>query len=318
MSEILTYLAADSLSPSTSKLLAAGSPAKLRNSTNRWVAIEEIAFPVEKLQSNSTFGADVKCGIKSGSVLIADDVPLWCMSEARRSPGLWRTDQSEQNPYFENPFSYRPPCPILLPPGRSIEVSLSIDRAIQTLSGYTSLIALVVPVGVVLHGYQVDAPGGAVPTPFVSKWLPSSMASGAIQIAESPNSALANPSPGQAEVSHLVGRVYSSGPYATPFAVPHDPRDDVYHTEIDTVQKYTTVRARLGDGTPVIRDPTPFAHVFGATDRTWPLHSHMGPGGRMIMQIYSDLRTVNFNASSLTFQIAMHGTRMCSAQELGA
>lgn len=78
--------------------------------------------------------------------------------------------------------------------------------------------------------------------------------------------------------------------------------------------RFTTVRMANSNGAILVRDPTPFNHLFNVTDRTWTVNALLPPKGFYTTFLNQDYSLLDLSGVTITSMISMVGHREVKLQ----
>jgi hypothetical protein len=187
-------------------------------------------------------------------------VPLGCL-------GKVLNDETSMGNGGHNSFVWRLPKPLYVPPSELLVPSFFTAPGASAPNDY--------PHEVSYAGYSLEGepPPSEVHLPWASAWVPrkvlvpADVATSQNYIDISKTGDFPNPFPVPLHVQRFIGR-YEFGTYSESANVGQD-----------LAGFLTTVTATDSAGNILVRDPTPFSHLFSPIDRCWTVNAVLPPKG---------------------------------------
>lgn len=274
--------------------IASADRTALRNLDRRPWLIDEVRFvnltsPTPS-GSGGGYGAQVGARIKvCGLDVTAEFVPLWTL-DPYQNPLWFRNLQT---------YIYRPPVPILVPPEECVAVDLAGDVFAAALGA--PALAETISIGICGRPLEDGQVPDEIKVPWVAKWQPQFTSDGGN--VQSTQDDLVNPFDAELYVDRLVGNVLIGGDTAT--------YEDASTNQTDVTEELLTLQLNDTRGGVLVRDPTPFGHVFSAIDRTWKSRTILPPSAYLLasLDMLNWTPVQDETGDAIYVNIGMHGYR---------
>lgn len=274
-------------------------PSRMQNPFRTAMLIDEIRFKLQSginvsgLPAHEAFSADLRLGrlpLTDGFIPLGNFVQRLNYDTVSG----WADDGTTGD------FTWRLPRPLYVPPGEQITIKLRADTdASSTFAGATT-VWNVIQAGRSLS--SDDKRPDVINVPWVSKYKSPIVVpdpSLGVVTQESTEADLRNPFNEPLHVQRFVGRMVT---YKASVAASEKEVYDVHAWE-------PGVRAADSFGRILVRDPTPFQHLFQYLDFNWTVHSMLEPKGFYRMILQTDFTNVVASTYSMFHTISMVGHR---------
>lgn len=261
----------------------------LRNPLDVPMLVDEILF------YTSGGGADVRVGLKLGSdEIIKQYTPLILLGASRN---LSVSSASNVGPtpvgaqINQTLFGMRMSSDLILYPSEFL-------NPIFYNAGIISAAAQ--SVRIIVRGRAMKLDSKRQSLPWISYWAGQLQSLGSNLTEETVESDLFNPYDVSLQLDRMVGAIASTETTGGASA-------GVYSglSTIDAGLNYALLRMVDGTGAPIIRDFTPFSHIFQMMDYSWRLRGTMPPHSFWKAYMQENYSTTNFSVTSPKLQLMM-------------
>jgi hypothetical protein len=272
-------------------------PSRIRAPNNTPMWVDEIRF----LGSNfdgKTMGGVLHVQMRLGGFSLTKGfVPIWCLGKL--------LNPLEQRGSFQG-YTWRLPKPLLVPPGKPLEITFAAVNPAVTRYDAGNNSTMDLHIGVV--GRLLPAMYWVpqkIDIPWVAHWqsaVKTTGGAGDVYVQSSTPTDLVNPFEEPVFVHGFLGRMIFR--FSADFAEVGGSDGD--GGEISS--NFTTVRMASSYGTIIVRDPTPFSHLFSNTDRQWRVSAVLPPKGFYTVTLAQNYATVTAGSDAYA-QISVVGHR---------
>ena len=261
--------------------LEISDPTALTNPSRNAMLLDEIRIRVLEIQEPLLIRAQFRLGRVP---LTNGFVPIGCFGKS-----LLPGDATQ--------FTWKLPRPMYIPPGEFLAAQFQYASDVVAAFPSASPVVQVLYCG---RSLASDFPRPAeIDVPWVAAFIPPPRASGvADYIDVSTESDLVNPFDVPVKVQRFIGFFFGSASSV---------KEAVGFADL-TGAAYMTVRAADSRGRIMVRDSTPFSHLFSHIDKSWDVNTVLEPHGFYLFQL--DRAYSTYTAlSKLQACISMVGSR---------
>jgi hypothetical protein len=283
----------------TTPLMTAGTQSgvtdynSLKNPLAYPILVDEILFNIQESNVDAADGADMRVQLRVGrDEIVRAYTPLWLLGKNRNqsvrssSYGSSVPSTTMGSYYFNQQnaplYSCKFGTSLVLMPGEILE-PIFYHAGIVYNDSFT--VRMIVKARVLPQETQRTS------WPWISYWAGALQVPGSNYTEQSTEANLCNPHPQPFYVDRMVGVIGSHATLAsllTPYSV---------NSAIDAALNYCLIRMSDAAGRPIIRDNTPFGHVFQMRDFCWELGGvTMPPNGFWYAYLTENYATLQTNS----------------------
>lgn len=290
--------------------MGVADPTKLENPFQGPMWLEEIRFRLPTLAAGPGVGwSSLRVELKLGDIPITNGyVPISLLGKVLNEGSFGNTtintNAAVTNEIWLQSYTWKLPKPLYIPAREYLKPQMYFDP-------YPGA----APIDVVITYSCRPIPAGTPPPakirlPWVAFYQPPYIAvptNGSDVFNTSAPSDLYNPFQQDLHVERFLGRFMVQGGYALPGLGFSDGEDgyafgDLNSARVDLTTTLPTqgtfVSGQDSFNNILIRDPTPFAHVFDFLDRAWTVHATLPPQGYYLFKI--DRMWGNYNPTTIS------------------
>lgn len=280
---------------------------RLKNPHGTPILIDEIRFNVQPANAAGSadrhVAGDLRVQLKLGRVPLTNGfVPIWSLclgvNQTFGANAEQVVQQSGDRAVAPSLYTWHLPKPLYVPTGGYLD-PLFQNAAVHFNTAKTCRI---VYAGRVL---SADAPiPEKIHVPWATAFVGASKAAGTDTTEQSREHHLVNPFDVPLKVQRFIGRLaqvigsFAEAPSAG---------------AVDAALQLATIRMVDSGGRIVIRDPTPFNHVFSIKDRAWTVNAVLPPRGFYVA--YFDERYSSLSGNAIQVFLSMIGHRTVPFEE---